>query len=208
MQAVSKCDVTRFTKLGGFIMTNALAPRKKISVFSWLLALITAVLFIGPLASAGTAVHAASTASATKQALTTKERVAFETEFTSDLGYIMDQAVVLDADGNVQNLDFGVLYAKYGHTPELMQLQNQVNKETMQTRFKRADMRQCAIIAIQDTLGVSAVNGLISGGIVGLLKKKALNEIAKLVAKYAFKGLVPGVAAASLVWSFGRCMWF
>ena len=40
------------------------------------------------------------------------------------------------------------------------------------------------------------------------LLKKAAKEIAKLVAKYAFKIASPAGAAASLIWSFGRCMWF
>lgn len=110
--------------------------------------------------------------------------------------------------GNVESLNFNVLYAKYGHAAELTKLENQVKEDIQQTRFKRADAKQCAITAIQDTLGVSAIQGLLSGGIVGLLQRKAAAEVAKLVAKYAFKGLLPAAAAASLIWSFGRCMWF
>ncbi|GAA5399085.1 hypothetical protein V2H06_08005 [Streptococcus uberis] len=66
----------------------------------------------------------------------------------------------------------------------------------------------CAVVAVQDTLGVASVSALLSGGIVGLLQKKAAGEIAKLILKVGVKNVAPVAAAASLIWSFGRCMWF
>lgn len=47
-----------------------------------------------------------------------------------------------------------------------------------------------------------------SGGIVGLVQRKAAAEIAKLILKVGIKNVAPAAAAASLIWSFGRCMWF
>lgn len=169
---------------------------------------MTLLMALSIFVSAGTSVYAATDKDLERQPLNTIEQEKFGREFENDLNFIFDNAVTYDDLGNVESLNFDVLYAKYGHTAELTKLENQVKEDVQQTQFKRANAKQCAITAIQDTLGVSAINGLISGGIVGFLQRKAAAEIAKLVAKYAFKGIVPGAAAASLIWSFGRCMWF
>lgn len=166
------------------------------------------IMALGIFLSAGTSVYASTEYNSNKQLLSSSEQTKFAKNFENDLNFIMQNATIYDEDGNVQALNFDVLYTKFGHTTELTQLEEQVNKDIQQNKFKRANAKQCAITAIQDTLGVSAVGGLISGGIVGLLQQKAAVAIAKLISKYAFKGLVPGVAAASLIWSFGRCMWF
>ncbi|CQR26199.1 hypothetical protein BN1356_02556 [Streptococcus varani] len=127
-----------------------------------------------------------------------------EQELTNALEFMFNNAVTYDSNGYVKDINFDVIYAKYGVTPELQQLEKTIFYE----KTLRASAGHCAVVAIQDTLGVSAVTGLINGGIVGLLQRKASAEIAKLVAKYAFKNLVPVAVAASLIWSFGRCMWF
>lgn len=172
---------------------------------------LVATLLLGllPFITTGSSVYASNyEADVTKETLNTIEQDAFSKEIENDLNFILDNATTYDDLGNVESLDFNVLYAKYGRTSELVRLENQVNKDLTKKRFKRADASQCAVVAIQDTLGVSAVTGLISGGIVGLLQRKAVAEVAKLVAKFAFKNIVPAATAASLIWSFGRCMWF
>lgn len=169
---------------------------------------MTLIMVFGIFLSASVSAYAAIDNNPTKQPLTSNEQLIFAEEFENDFNFIMQQAVTYDYMGNVKSLNFELLYEKFGKTSELTRLEEQVNKDTKQKRFRRASAQRCAINAIQDTLGVSAIDGLISGGIVGLLQKKAAAEVAKLVAKYAFKGLLPGVAAASLIWSFGRCMWF
>lgn len=178
---------------------------RKYKFFCLTMALLMA---LGIFVSTGASVYAASEEYLDRQPLDSMEQEKFVEEFENDLNFIFDNAVTYDDLGNVKSLNFDVLYARYGHTDELKKLENQVKKDMQQRRFKRADAKRCAITAIQDTLGVSAINGLISGGIIGFLQKKAAAEVAKLVAKYAFKGIVPGAAAASLIWSFGRCMWF
>ena len=169
---------------------------------------MTLLMALSIFASAGASVYAATNENLERQPLNTVEQEKFSREFENDWNSIFDNAVTYDDLGNVESLNLNVLYAKYGHAAELTKLENQVKEDIQQTRFKRADAKQCAITAIQDTLGVSAIQGLLSGGIVGLLQRKAAAEVAKLVAKYAFKGLLPAAAAASLIWSFGRCMWF
>lgn len=168
------------------------------------------VFFIisGIFAGAGTNVYATTNKQLENKPLNKIEQEKFSEGFENDLNFIFDNAVIYDELGNIESLNFDVLYAKYGRTAELTKLEKQVKLDIQKTRFKRSSAKQCAIIAIQDTLGVSAINGLLSGGIVGLLQKKAAAEVAKLVSKYAFKGLVPAAVAASLIWSFGRCMWF
>lgn len=128
-----------------------------------------------------------------------------EKELADALQFMFDNAVVYDSNGLVKDIKFDVVYSKYGRLPELERVEKSIKYEK---RLRSGDAGHCATIAIQDTLGVSAINGLLAGGIVGLLQRKAATEIAKLVAKYAFKNLVPAAAAASLIWSFGRCMWF
>lgn len=127
-----------------------------------------------------------------------------EQELASALEFMFDNAVVYGKNGEVLDINFQVIYDKYGYSPELAQIEKVIVAE----KRMRADAGHCAIVAIQDTLGVSAVAGLLSGGITGLLRKKAAVEIAKLVAKHTAKNIVPVAAAASLIWSFGRCMWF
>lgn len=127
-----------------------------------------------------------------------------EQEIASALEFMFDNAVTYGRNGEVLDIDFQIIYDEYGYSPELAQ----VEKVIIAEKRMRADAGHCAVVAIQDTLGVSAITGLLSGGIVGLLKKKAAVEIAKLVGKYTFKNLVPSAIAASLIWSFGRCMWF
>ncbi|HEL2026805.1 TPA: hypothetical protein ACHVJE_001846 [Streptococcus suis] len=128
-----------------------------------------------------------------------------EQELADALQFMFDNAVVYDSNGFVKDIKFDIIYSKYGHSTELEQVEKNIKYEK---RLRAGDLKQCAIIAIQDTLGVSVINGLLAGGIVGLLQRKAAAEITKLVAKYTFKNLVPAAAAASLIWSFGRCMWF
>ncbi|HEL0552074.1 hypothetical protein [Streptococcus equi] len=83
-------------------------------------------------------------------------------------------------------------------------MENDVNADLMY----KASAWQCTVTAIQDTLGVAAISSLLSGGIVGLVQRKAAAEIAKLILKVGIKNVAPAAAAASLIWSFGRCMWF
>lgn len=135
----------------------------------------------------------------TNQTLTAEEQ-----KLADAIQFMFDNAVIYDNKGNVKDINFDVIYQKYGYSDELANLEKTIRYE----KTLRANAGHCAVVAIQDTLGVSAVTGLINGGIVGLLKRKASAEIAKLVAKYAFKNLVPGATAAALIWSFGRCMWF
>lgn len=127
-----------------------------------------------------------------------------EKDLEEAITYIMDEATIYSSNGDVVDIDFNKVYAKYGYSDELKQVEEMVKSDQQD----RADSGHCAVVAIQDTLGVSAINGLISGGIIGLLRRKAAAEIAKLVARYAFKSFVPAATAASLIWSFGRCMWF
>lgn len=127
-----------------------------------------------------------------------------EYELASALEFMFDNAVIYGKNGEVLDINFQAIYNEYGYSPELAQ----VEKAIVAEKRTRADAGHCAVVAIQDTLGVSAITGLLSGGIVGLLQRKAAVEITKLVAKYTFKNLVPAATAASLIWSFGRCMWF
>ncbi|OTO05094.1 hypothetical protein [Enterococcus sp. 5B3_DIV0040] len=163
---------------------------------------VLGVLLLGfsVLVGAGTSVYAAEELKEKQEFYSSEEIKQLE----ADIDFFLNEAAITDVKGNIVDFDFDLVYARYGQLSELMQLE----KIIFVTNSQRASAKQCAINAIQDTLGVSAIQGLISGGIVGLLQKKAAAEIAKLVAKYAFKGLLPATAAASLIWSFGRCMWF
>lgn len=127
-----------------------------------------------------------------------------EQELASALEFMFDNAVTYGKNGEVLDINFQVIHDKYGYSPELAQVENVIVAE----KRMRADAGQCAVVAIQDTLGISAITGLISGGIVGLLRKKAAAEIAKLIAKYTLKNFVPVATGVALLWSFGRCMMF
>lgn len=133
-----------------------------------------------------------------------------EKHLTDVIQYILDNAVVYGQDGLVKNIDFNAIYEKYGYSDELAHVEKIVNDDlsVKSSITFRANIGHCAVVAIQDTLGVSAVSSLLSGGIVGLLQRKAAAEIAKLILKVGLKNVAPAAAAASLVWSFGRCMWF
>lgn len=125
-------------------------------------------------------------------------------ELTEIFDFMFNNAVIYDSLGNVSYIDFNVIYNKYGYSDELAEVEKVMNYE----KSLRASAVHCAKIAIQDTIGVSALSGLIGGGIVGLLQRKATAEIAKLIVKVGFKNVAPAAAAASILWSFGRCMWF
>lgn len=127
-----------------------------------------------------------------------------EKELADALQFMFDNAVVYDKNGYVKDINFDIIYDEYGYSKELARVENIIRFE----KTLKADMGHCAVVAIQDTLGVAAISALISGGVVGMLQRKAAGEIAKLVAKTALKNIAPYAAAASLIWSFGRCMWF
>jgi len=106
-----------------------------------------------------------------------------EQQLTETIQYIFNHAVTYDEQGYVEDIDFNSIRSRYGDSQALTIIENDVNADLMD----RASAWKCTVVAIQDTLGVAAVSSLISGGIVGLVQRKA---------------------AASLIWSFGRCMWF
>ena len=165
--------------------------------------ILSIAVFLGltPILSAGISVHASELETVN---YSSSEYQKYEEQLTEAIEYILDEATIYNDNGVLKNLDFTKIYDKYGYSSDLQRVQKFVFYE----RTMKSDMKQCAIIAIQDTLGVTAVQALIQGGIVGLLQKKAAKEIAKLVAKYAFKIASPAGAAASLIGSFSRCMWF
>ncbi|RCW16109.1 hypothetical protein CAC02_10480 [Streptococcus gallolyticus] len=127
-----------------------------------------------------------------------------EQKLADALQFMFDNAVSYDQKGNVKDINFDVIYEKYGYSEELAELEETVQYE----KTLKADVGHCTIVAIQDVLGVAAISALMKGGITRLLQRKAATEIAKLVARTAIKNIAPAVAAASLIWSFGRCMWF
>lgn len=134
-----------------------------------------------------------------------------EKELTDVIQFMFDNAVVYGRDGLVKDINFDVIYEKYGYTEELSRVEAIVEDDlTIKpgVGFRKATAGQCAVTAIQDTLGVASVSALLSGGVVGLLQRKAAAEIAKLILKVGLKNVAPAAAAASLIWSFGRCMWF
>lgn len=80
-----------------------------------------------------------------------------EQELASALEFMFDNAVVYGKNGEVLDINFQVIYDKYGYSPELAQ----VEKVIVSEKRMRADALHCTIVAIQDTLGVSAVAGLL-----------------------------------------------
>ncbi|QTZ58351.1 hypothetical protein MCPGFBBE_00451 [Streptococcus equi subsp. zooepidemicus] len=127
-----------------------------------------------------------------------------EQQLTEAIQYIFDHAATYNKQGYIENIDFDLIRSQYGDSQELTLVENDVNADLMY----KASAWQCTVTAIQDTLGVAAISSLLSGGIVGLVQRKAAAEIAKLILKVGIKNVAPAAAAASLIWSFGRCMWF
>lgn len=127
-----------------------------------------------------------------------------EQQLTETIQYIFDHAITYDEQGHVEDIDFNSIRSRYGDSQALTIVENDVSADLMD----RASAWKCTVVAIQDTLGVAAVSSLISGGIVGLVQRKAAAEIAKLILKVGIRNVAPAAAAASLIWSFGRCMWF
>ena len=66
-------------------------------------------------ASACASVYAATNENLERQPLNTVEQEKFSREFENDWNSIFDNAVTYDDLGNVESLNFNVLYAKYGH---------------------------------------------------------------------------------------------
>ncbi|MFS1664273.1 hypothetical protein [Streptococcus sp. zg-JUN1979] len=87
---------------------------------------------------------------------------------------MFDNAIVYDELGNVHDIDFDIIYQKYGYTSELANVEEIVKNDREnngfenQVLFRSANPGRCAVVAIQDTLGVGAISALIGGGIVGL----------------------------------------
>ncbi|PND47140.1 hypothetical protein AT575_08980 [Streptococcus penaeicida] len=136
-----------------------------------------------------------------------------EDDYTEAIQFIMNEAAIFDSYGKLIDIDFNKLYEKFGYSQELTKVESLVKNDSKKQLIStpstlRANAGNCAIVAVQDTLGVASVSALLSGGIVGLLQKKAAGEIAKLILKVGVKNVAPAAAAASLIWSFGRCMWF
>ena len=99
---------------------------------------MTLLMALSIFASAGASVYAATNENLERQPLNTVEQEKFSREFENDWNSIFDNAVTYDDLGNVESLNFNVLYAKYGHAAELTKLENQVKEDIQQTRFKRA----------------------------------------------------------------------
>lgn len=123
--------------------------------------------------------------------------------FINDIVSVYNEATY-DEQGYVEDIDFNSIHSHYGDSQALTIVENDVNADLMD----RANAWKCTVVAIQDTLRVAAVSSLISGGIVGLVQRKAAAEIAKLILKVGIRNVAPAAAAASLIWSFERCMWF
>lgn len=136
-----------------------------------------------------------------------------EDDYTEAIQFIINEAAIFDNYGKLVDIDFNKLYEKFGSSQELVKVENLVKNDITKQSISspailRSNVGNCAVVAVQDTLGVASVSALLSGGIVGLLQKKAAGEIAKLILKVGVKNVAPAAAAASLLWSFGRCMWF
>ncbi|MFL4358954.1 hypothetical protein [Streptococcus uberis] len=136
-----------------------------------------------------------------------------ENDYTEAIQFIINEAAIFDSYGKLIDIDFNKLYEKFGYSHELIKVENlvknDIKKQSISTPSTlRANAGNCSVVAVQDTLGVVSVSALLSGGIFGLLQKKAAGEIAKRILKVGVKNVAPVAAAASLIWSFGRCMWF
>lgn len=174
--------------------------RRKINVFSFILAVIAAILFISPVTTAGSAVHAAvksnSVSSATPQELA-----------------VADELERMFVDGNINHLDIDYLIATYGKE-EVQKTERFIGISSDESQIfpKKHSIVKRDLTSIGNCmlgkLGDEIKNMVNVNTIVAYIDKKLWLEAAKaIVAKVAAQGIKRNAAvmAGLLAWYAVQC---
>lgn len=122
------------------------------------------------------------------------------------LKFMYEEASTLDENGNVIDMDVDMIIEKYGNSPELQALKQQIeaDKQTsyVSYSFSGAKFQKCLFGAVADQFGVGVVTAIMEGGFIAYMKRKAYQEAAKLLLKFAVGSNIVGATAfLNLLWS-------
>ncbi len=103
---------------------------------------------------------------------------------------LINQATKRDYNGNIINIDFKMLRNYFGNSEYIDELERafKINKENK-------TWSSCIWDKLKDEFGVTAIQGLIAGGLEGLLTAGAWLPAAKLILKILGKSAIGGVFA-------------